>query len=215
VSPYAVWAQLESISMFSKLDYIDIWFRKSSYQFLPTLYMLNHLPDGDDCHGFSETIALVGKALLTGLQILKDHQLLKPYQPENGGLRNISMVLALFVEFAGSWISMGGDIYGATKWVPKVGKIAKENGIEIKGPYKFHERNQKILEPEPEKDTTSDDKPKEKKKKIHWSNGTWGIPTLVDADSDDEEGIEDDGDYSVKGWKKSVRPARKSVQCLL
>jgi hypothetical protein len=33
--------------------------------------------------------------------------------------------------------------------VPKVGP-AKEYNMEINGPYKFHERNHKILYPEPE-----------------------------------------------------------------
>src|SRR5436190_13326970 len=89
-------------------------------------FILNHLPEGDDCHGFAETIALVGRALLTGLEILKNHQILKPYQPENGELRNISVVLAMFVEFARSWTDIGGDHYGETKWVSKVGQIAKE-----------------------------------------------------------------------------------------
>jgi len=28
VSPYVVWGQLESMSMFLQLDYVDIWFRK-------------------------------------------------------------------------------------------------------------------------------------------------------------------------------------------
>ncbi|PVH91953.1 hypothetical protein DM02DRAFT_677788 [Periconia macrospinosa] len=185
VSPYGVWAHLEGISMFLQLDYIGIWFQ------------------GDDSRGYAETIALVGRALLTGLQILGDHRLLKPYQHSTGGLRNISIVLAMFVEFARSWINIGGDHHGETKWVPKVGRIAKENNIEIKGPYKFHERNQKILEPEPEQETTSDGKPKEKKKKVHYSHGTWGFLTLVDADPDDDDDIKDDGDYSVKGWKKA------------
>lgn len=176
---------------------------------------MKHSPDGDDYRGFAETIALVGRALLTGLEILKNHQLLKPYQPENGELRNISVVLAMFVEFAKSWTELGGDFRGETKWVPKLGKIAKDNNIEIKGPYKFHERNQKLLQPESEKRTASNDKPKEKKKKIHFSGGTWGFVTLVDADSDsDDEGIKDDGDYSVKGWKKSVRSLKVLIKTL-
>ncbi|KAH8693005.1 hypothetical protein BGW36DRAFT_302377 [Talaromyces proteolyticus] len=190
VSPYAVWAQLEGISMFLQLDYIDIWFH------------------GDDCRGVAETIALVGKALLTSLQVLKDHRLLNSYQPENGGLRNISIVLAMFVEFARSWTDMSGDHYGETKWVSKVGKLAMENSIDIKGPYKFHERNQQILEPEPEKDSTSDGQPKKKKKKIHFSNGTWGLVSFVDADSDDDD-IKDNGDYSVRGWKESFKTYAK------
>lgn len=116
----------------------------------------------------------------------------------------------MFVEFARSWTKIGGDHYGETKWVSNVGRIAKENNIEIRGPYKFHERNHNILEPEPEseKETTSDKKPKERKKKTHFSEGTWGIITLVDANLDDNEDIKDDGDYSVKGWKKSVCPRR-------
>ncbi|EED12789.1 conserved hypothetical protein [Talaromyces stipitatus ATCC 10500] len=86
ISPYAVWAQLEALSWFLQLDYIDIWFQ------------------GDDCHGFAETIALIGKALLTGLNILKTNQLFKPYHPEEGGgIRDIPIVLALFVRFARSW----------------------------------------------------------------------------------------------------------------
>jgi hypothetical protein len=121
----------------------------------------------------------------------------------------------MFIEFARTWTDIGDDQWGETKWVPKVGKIARENNIEIKGPYKFHELNQKILEPEPEKDTASDDKPKEKKKKIHFSHGTWGLVTLVDADSDDDdEGIKDDGDYSVKGWKKLVCSLRVLIKTL-
>ena len=176
---------------------------------------MKYSPDGDDSRGFAETIALVGRALLTGLEVLKNHQLLKPYQPENGELRNISVVLAMFVEFAKLWTELGGDIRGETKWVPKLGKIAKDNNIEIKGPYKFHERNQKLLQPESENHTASNDKPKEKKKKIHFSHGTWGLVTLVDADSDDDdEGIKDDGDYSVKGWKKSVCLLRVLIQTL-
>ena len=87
---------------------------------------------GDDCHGFAETLALVGKALLTGIDILKTNQLFKPYNPkENSGIRNISTVLALFVRFANTWITIGGDHYGETKWVSKVGKVAKDSGIQL------------------------------------------------------------------------------------
>jgi hypothetical protein len=166
---------------------------------------LKYSLDGDDSRAFAETIALVGRALLTGLEILKNHQLLKPYQPEHGELRNISVVLAMFVEFAKTWTELGRDFCGETKWVPKLGKIAKDNNIEIKGPYKFHERNQKLLQPESKKRTAASDKPREKKKKIHFSHGTWGLVTLVDADSDsDDEGVKDDRGYSVKEWKESV-----------
>ncbi|OKL58247.1 hypothetical protein UA08_06774 [Talaromyces atroroseus] len=199
VSPYAVWAELEAVSMFLQLDYIDIWFQ------------------GDDCRGFAETIALVGKALLTGLHILKNHQLLNPYQPENGGLRNISIVLAMFVQFARSWTNIAGDHFGETKWVPKLGELAKENSIEIKGSYKFHERHQELLEPE--EDSSPRNELKKRKKKIHFSEGTWGIVSLVDADSDDDDDIKDNGDYSVKGWKDSfktyakghIRSGRKTI----
>lgn len=41
VSPYVVWVQLESISMFLQLDYIDIWFRELSYRLLFHHFILN------------------------------------------------------------------------------------------------------------------------------------------------------------------------------
>ncbi|QKX54254.1 uncharacterized protein TRUGW13939_01339 [Talaromyces rugulosus] len=124
VSPCATWAHLEGLSMFLQLDYVDIWFQ------------------GDDCHGFAVTISMVGKALLTGLYLLKNHKLSNPYLPENGGPKNISLVLALFVDFIQSWDDIGGDHYGETAWVSKLEKLAKDNGIVIKGPYKFQERTE-------------------------------------------------------------------------
>lgn len=164
------------------------------------------LLDGDDCHGFAETIALIGKALLTGVTILKTNQLFTPYRPEAGGsgIRNISTVLALFVQFARTWTSIGGDHYGETKWVSKVGKVAKENGIDIKGPYNFHQIAEAMLKPEPPRE---EGKPKPKKQVIRFSDGTFGIPYVVEIDSDEDEmAIRDSGDYSVAGWKAAVCP---------
>jgi hypothetical protein len=205
VSPCAVWVQLEGFALFSQLDYIDIWFRESSHciVFL-SLLCTDLITDGNDCHAFAETIATVGKALLTGLHILKDHQLLKPYHPENGGLRNISTVLALFVQFVGKWVYIGGDHYGETKWVATLAELAKQNNIDIKGPYGFPrgERTQNLLEPDPAK---------EKKQKVRLSEGTWGRPYLIDASVEDEWDIKDDGDYSVKGWKRAVCLAQKPI----
>lgn len=140
---------------------------------------------GDDCHGFAETLAVIGKALLTGIHVLQTNQLFKPYDPEEGsGIRNISTVLALFVNFIRMWVDIGGDHYGETKWVSKVGKEARENGINIKGPYKFHETAEKLLKPEEE------NKPGEKNE-VYF---------------DDEMEIRDNGDYSIKGWKEAVCP---------
>lgn len=157
---------------------------------------------GDDCHGFAETLALVGKALLTGIEILKTNKLFKPYNPEGGsGIRNIPTVLALFVKFARTWVSIGGDHYGETKWVSKVGKVARENNIDINGPYKFHEIAEKMLKPEEE------NKPRQKKKVVRFDNGTWGIPKVVELYSDEDDmAIRDNGDYSIKGWKEAVCP---------
>ncbi|EEA24912.1 hypothetical protein TMatcc_008014 [Talaromyces marneffei ATCC 18224] len=190
-SPYAVWARLEALSWFLQLDFIQIWFH------------------GDDCHGFAETIALIGKALLTGVTILKTNQLFTPYRPEAGGsgIRNISTVLALFVQFARTWTSIGGDHYGETKWVSKVGKVAKENGIDIKGPYNFHQIAEAMLKPEPPRE---EGKPKPKKQVIRFSDGTFGIPYVVEIDSDEDEmAIRDSGDYSVAGWKAAFKDYSK------
>jgi len=176
--------------------------------------VLKYSLGGDDSHGFAETIALIGRALLTGLEILRNHKLLKPYQPEKGELRNISVVLAMFVEFVRRWIDLGGDLSGETKWVTKLGKVAKDNCIEIKGTYKFHERNQKLLQPESEKCTASNGDLGKKKKKIHFSHGTWGAVTLVDADSDYENDINNDEDYSVKRWKELVCSHRVLITAL-
>ncbi|CAI6332929.1 unnamed protein product [Periconia digitata] len=189
-----MWAQLEGFSFFTKTDYIDTWFM------------------GDDGHGSAETIGLVGKALLTSLYILKDHGLFKPYQPTDvGGLRNLPLILALFVEFARAWNELGGEKsggqYGETKWVHKLAQLAKENKIEIKGPYKFHKHNRKQLEPE-----LDSEEPKKKKQKLHLSEGTWGIATSVDADLDDEADVEDDGDYSVAGWRKATSTKRHAKE---
>ncbi|KAF3404337.1 hypothetical protein DPV78_002234 [Talaromyces pinophilus] len=180
-SPYTVWAELEALSWFLQLDYTNIWF------------------SGDDSHGYAETLALVGKALLTGIDILKTNKLFKPYKPEgDSGIRNIPTVLALFVQFAKTWISIGGDHYGETKWVSKVGKVARENGIEIKGPYKFHEVAEKMLKP------VDENKPRQKKKVVRFDNGTWGIPKVVELYSDEDDmAIRDNGDYSIKGWKEA------------
>jgi hypothetical protein len=124
---------------------------------------------------------MVGRALLTGLYMLKNHKLSNPYLPENGGPKNISLVLALFVDFAQSWHDIGGDHYGETAWVSKLGKLAKDNGIDIKGPYKFQERTEDLFEPV------------EQKEAVH------------NADSVDDD-IEYSDDYSVKGWKEEVCP---------
>jgi hypothetical protein len=149
-----------------------------------------HLPDtniiseGDDSEGYAKTIALIGRALLTGLHILGDHQLLTSYKPANGVIKNISLVLALFVEFARSWTDIGEDQNGETKWVSKAAQITEEHGIEIKGPYNFSECNKEILglEEEEENDSASNAKPKEKKKKIHSSSGngaSWPSSMLI------------------------------------
>jgi hypothetical protein len=142
---------------------------------------------------------------LTGIDILKTNQLFKPYDPEgDSGVRNIPTVLALFVRFARTWTSIGGDHYGETKWVSKVGKVAKENGIDIKGPYKFHEIAEKMLKPEAQHE---EGKPRQKKKVVRFSEGTWGIPKVVEIYSDEDEmAIRDSGDYSIKGWKAAVCP---------
>lgn len=155
---------------------------------------------GDDCHGFAETLALVGKALLTGIDILKTNKLFEPYNSEGGsGIRNIPTVLALFVRFANTWVSIGGDHYGETKWVTKVGKVAKANGIDIKGPYKFHEIAEKMFKFDEE------NKPRQKKKLVRFDHGTWGTLKVVELYSDEDElAIRDNGDYSIKGWKEAV-----------
>ncbi|KAL1868795.1 hypothetical protein Plec18167_008100 [Paecilomyces lecythidis] len=190
ISPYAVWAQLEAFAWFSQLDYVQIWFH------------------GDDGHGFAETVALVGKALLTGLNILKTRQLLKPYNPEvGGGIRNISLILALFVRFAKSWDDIGGSQYGEIKWVSKVGKLAKENGIDIKGPYNFDQVAEKMLQEEEEEDPN---KPRQKKKVVRFSEGTWGIAYTAEIYSDEDElAIRDSGDYSKIGWKEAFKDYSK------
>jgi hypothetical protein len=169
--------------------------------------------EGDDCHGFAETIALLGKALLTGVHILKTNQLFKPYHSEtSGAVRNIPIVLALFVRFARTWTSIGGDHYGETKWVSKVGKVAKENGIDIKGPYNFHQVPEKMFPPETQ-DEQEEGRPKQKKKVVRWSEGTWGTPQIVEIDSDEDEmAIRDSGDYSIAGWKAAVCPLSKPFE---
>jgi hypothetical protein len=110
VDPYVVWTQLESFSMSSPSDYVDIWFGESSSStFFHHLVINQQSPWSDECHGFAETIVFVGRALLTSLQLFKNCGLLKPYEPTNGGFRNLSIVIALFVKFAKSWISVGVD----------------------------------------------------------------------------------------------------------
>jgi hypothetical protein len=41
VAPYTIWPQLEGLSLFLQLEYIDMWFRKSSHirQSLCTNYL--------------------------------------------------------------------------------------------------------------------------------------------------------------------------------
>ncbi|CRG91972.1 Pc13g06040 [Talaromyces islandicus] len=178
VAPYAVWAQLEGLSLFLQLDYVDIWFQ------------------GDDSRGFAETISMVGKALLTGLAVLKRHQLSNPNLPENCGLQNISLILALFVEFANSWDSIGDDQDEEIAWVPKLAELAKHNNVEIKGPYNFQERNEHLFEP------------MDKIKKIRLSDGDFGVSTIVNADEVDDD-IKYSDDYSVKGWKVEFKAYTK------
>lgn len=137
---------------------------------------------------------MVGKALLTGLYLLKNHKKSNPYLPENGGPKNISVILALFVEFVQSWDDLGGDHYEETAWVPRLGKLAEDNGIEIKGTYNFKQRTQDLFEPE------------EKTKKVRFEGGgNCGKLIIVDADSVDDD-IKYSDDYSVKGWKEEVCP---------
>lgn len=112
----------------------------------------------------------------------------------------------MFVEFALTWFGIAGDVYGEMKWVPKLGALAKSNGVEIKGTYNFHERTRKVLEPEEQPDFLPDGKPNVKKtKKVRTKNF---MPVIMDANEPHDEDIEDDGDYSVKGWKEAVRPSR-------
>lgn len=192
MSPCTIWAHLEGLAFFLQLDYVNIWFRKPLC-LRPSL-CINLFLEGDDSRGFAETISMVGKALLTGLYLLKNHKKSNLYLPENGGPKNISLILALFVEFVQSWDDIGDDNYEETAWVPRLGKLAKDNGIEIKGTYKFQERSEDLFEPT------------EKTKKVRFKNGlNYGIPIIVDADSVDDD-IKYSDDYSVKGWKEEVCP---------
>jgi hypothetical protein len=111
--------------------------------------------------------------------------------------------LALFIEFTRTWTGIGGDHDGETRWASNLARLAKANGIEIKGPYKFHRNNEGVLDCE--EDSDYEDAPKVKRNKVKLSHGTWGTPYIAVVDSDDDD-LKDNGDYTLKGWKALVCP---------
>jgi hypothetical protein len=137
---------------------------------------------------------MIGKALLTGLDVLKKYKLSNPNVPENCGLCNISLILALFVEFVHTWDSIGGDHYRETAWVPKLGKLANDHNIEIKGPYSFQKRTEELFEPGVETN------------KFRPSN-VFAYSVYEDIKYADH--------YSVKVWKEEVCLPNKHIQCIL
>lgn len=69
---------------------------------------------------------IFGVALLTGLTILKSHQLLHPASP----LVNIPLIVSLFVNFASDWYGMVGDP-GDTDWKMVAIKTMDDAGFDL------------------------------------------------------------------------------------
>ena len=72
---------------------------------------------------------MYGTALLCTIDILLEQDLFK----KDSSIRNLGLVLSLFIKFTGCI----GDlcIDGEDDWKKEVFKIAKKHGIELKGPY--------------------------------------------------------------------------------
>jgi hypothetical protein len=111
----------------------------------------NALEEGDDGDGTAETITIIGTAVLTALGILKKHKLLQR-NPGSNGIRNISLVLAMFINFATDWNDIACEATEETAWINSIIRMARTKRIQVGGPFRFWDQNVKYfdLEDNPE-----------------------------------------------------------------
>ncbi len=90
---------------------------------------------------------LIGTAVLTTLDILRSHKMLRP-SPDTP-IKNIPLVLSLFILFVGEWKRIGGGEdhgLGETIWLRRVVQMADEHLITIGGPFGTAKHITKIRE---------------------------------------------------------------------
>ncbi|RDW58767.1 hypothetical protein BP6252_13243 [Coleophoma cylindrospora] len=106
VSPAEKWAWVCALALFLQGD---------MYAFMMT----------DDGQGCEEIVNMTGTLLLTALDMLREHDLMKP----ESSIENIGLIAALYMEFAlGTWGAMTGDEIG---WVLPVVKALDKAGIAL------------------------------------------------------------------------------------
>lgn len=106
-SPVSVWVNMEALGMILNGD-IAPW------------------EMCDDAETLTETVILFGVALLTTLDILKSHNLLKPDSP----IVNIPFIVSLFLSFAATW-EENDQGQGETGWKFAAVKMLDKAGIEF------------------------------------------------------------------------------------
>lgn len=77
----------------------------------------------------AEIVTMYGTALLSTIDILLEQDLFK----KDSSIRNLGLILSLFIKFTGCIGDLCQD--GEDDWKKDVFKIARRHGIELKGPY--------------------------------------------------------------------------------
>ncbi|KAF1811723.1 hypothetical protein P152DRAFT_474446 [Eremomyces bilateralis CBS 781.70] len=107
--PHRLWIHLEAMGLYFYINDQMGW----------------HMLEDGEC--MAQTLALVGQALLTGLNVLERADLLKP----DSKIKNIGLVVGLFLSLA----AMHTDAMDDEEWPSQAIAYCKSHNVEIKGLY--------------------------------------------------------------------------------
>ncbi len=66
--------------------------------------------------------------------------------PGPNGIKNIPLVLVMIINFTRDWNDIACEPTEECSWINSIIRVASTNGIEVTGPYKFWESNEKYFE---------------------------------------------------------------------
>jgi hypothetical protein len=151
--PLGLWQHVESFMLFVR-HHTGVWF------------MI------DDSHGVRETIKLIGVAVLSTLDVLDAQGLFTP----DSEIKNLSLVLALSIEFAQSWPGDLGDV--ELSWAEEIVSRARKAGVVIQGPFgtevKVKEMQDELgEETEDDEEDDEEDEEEDEEDNINWKKLNW------------------------------------------